>query len=240
MNINLSYLVMKVAMAKLNYIRILLIAGIICLSCFGGCSESANSAKNRRLSPDYSNVEFEKVSEPLPTAKTLYVMANILASQGRDAEREVVMKRIIREYPDFFPVYNSLAELQLRQGRKKEAIETMQAGLRIRPEDATLLNNIGMCRLICMEYEKALEMFTKAAGLMPQNVRYRANMAVTLSLMGHYDESLSLFRQILPPEDADYNVNAIRKTKISEASLLQEEDIDDTMIDEILKELDKI
>ena len=208
-------------MAKLNYIRPLLIAGIICLSCSGDCLGSANSAKNRRLPPDYSNVKLEKVSEPPPTAKTLYVIANILATQGRDAECQSVMERIIREYPQFFPVYNSLAKLQLRQGLKKEAIETLQAGLSIQPGDATLLNNIGMCRLICMEYEKALEMFTKAAGIMPQNARYRANMAVTLSLMGRYDESLSLFRQILSPEDADYNVNVIRKNKTSEASFLQ-------------------
>lgn len=215
-------------MAKSNYIRLLLVAGVICSICFSGCQESADSEKNKGLSRDYSTSEFAEVSEPRPTAKTLYVMANILDAQGKSAKCEAVMKRIIREYPDFFPVYNSLAKLQLRQGRKNEAIETMHCGLRIRPEDTMLLNNIGMCWLICAEYENALEMFTKAAGIMPGNKKYRANMAVTLSLIGHYEESLSLFRQILPQEDADYNVNAIRKTKMSGATFLHGMDIGPT------------
>lgn len=216
---------MEVAMTKLAYIRTLVMMSIICLICFGGCKESAKSvksAKNRRLAPDYSNVKFEEVSDPVPTAKTLYVVANILETQGNYAESEAVMKKIISQYPDFFPVYNHLAELQLQQGRKKDAIETMRAGLVICPEDTTLLNNTGMCWLMCSEYEKALEMFTKAASIIPQNAKYRANMAVTLSLMGRYEESLSLFRQILSPEDAEHNVNVIRNTRISEPSLLKE------------------
>lgn len=212
-------------MAKLNSTILFLIAAIVFMVCFSGCSESAKSEKNKNVIPDYSKLKFDEVSEPIPTAKTLYVIANIFASQGKAAECEAVMKRIIREYPDFFPVYNSLAELQLRQGRKKDAIETMYGGLRARPEDTTLLNNIGVCQLICMDYENALEMFTKAASIMPENAKYRANMAVTLSLMGHYEESLSLFRQVLSQEDAEYNVNAIRKTKISKTPFLHGMDI---------------
>ena len=203
-------------MAKFNHIMLFLLVSIICLVCFGGCSKSARSEKSGKLSPSHSTKE----SELRPTAKTLYVMANILASQGKEQNCEVVMKRIIREYPDFFPVYNSLAELQLRQSRKKEAIKTMHAGLRINPEDTILLNNIGMCWLICTEYENALEMFTEAAGIMPENMKYRANMAVTLSLMGHYEESSSLFRQILPQKDADYNVSLFRTINMSQISNL--------------------
>lgn len=212
-------------MAKLNCTISFLIIAIVCMVCFSGCSESAKSEKNKNVYPDYSKLKFDEVSEPVPTARTLYVVANILASQGKVTECEAVMKRIIREYPEFFPVYNSLAELQLRQGRKKGAIHTMQSGLAIRPEDTTLLNNIGMCQLICMEYEKALEMFTKAACVMPGNPKYRANMAVSLSLMGHYDESLSLFSQVLSQEDATYNVNTIRKTEAGKPSLLYGIDI---------------
>ena len=80
-----SNFMMVGTMAKSNYIRLLLIAGVICSICFSGCQESANSEKNKRLSPNYSTSKFEKVSEPVPTAKTLYIMANILASQGKDA-----------------------------------------------------------------------------------------------------------------------------------------------------------
>lgn len=199
-------------MVKSNYTWLFLISAI-CLICIGGCSKSARSEKKSRLSPDYSRTEFDKASGLKPNAKTLYVIANILASQGKERGSEATMKKIIVEYPDFFPVYNTLAELQLRQGRKAEAIATMHAGLGVNPEDTMLMNNIGMCQLIRMEYEAALEMFAKAAAIVPGNTKYRANMAVALSLLGRYEESASLFRHILSQEDTDHNVNTIRDTK---------------------------
>jgi len=158
-----------------------------------------------------SKSDFGNRSEPIPTAKTLYAVAKILAIQGKDSECEGVKKRIIREYPSFFPVYNSLAQLQMRQGRTNEAIETIHAGLRIRSKDTVLLNNLGMCWLVRMEYEKALEMFAEAAGIMPENARYRANMAVALSLMGRYEESLSLFKQVLREDQASRNASVLQE-----------------------------
>jgi Flp pilus assembly protein TadD len=170
--------------------------GIIFIPCFSGCS---------------NNAEFRSNSEPTPTADTLYAMTNIFAAQRRDSECEAVMKRIISEYPEFLPVYNDLAELQMRQGRTNEAIATINCGLNINPKNPMFLNNLGMCWLIRMGYANALEMFTRAAGIMPENTRYRANMAVALSLMGRYEESLSLFEQVLEQEQANHNVNVLQK-----------------------------
>ena len=202
---------MNMRATRLNRVMPVFVLSIICMICFCGCSQPANSATNAYLVPNGSSPQFGNQSEPIPTAKTLYAMANIVAAQGKDSEYEAVMKRIIREYPDFFPVYNDLAELQMRQGRTNEAIETIQSGLRIRPKDTTLLNNLGMCWLVRMEYENALAMFAEAAGIMPENARYRANMAVALSFMGRYEESLSLFKQVLRKEQASHNVRVLQE-----------------------------
>lgn len=193
---------------KLNYIILSFLMGVICIPCFSGCS---NSATNAYLSPKNSGTEFRNHSEPTPTAKTLYAVANIFAAQGRDSECEAVMKRIISEYPEFLPVYNDLAELQMRRGRTNEAIATIHRGLTINPKNPMFLNNLGMCWLVRMKYENALEMFAKAAGIMPENTRYRANMAVALSLMGRYEESLSLFEQVLQEDQASHNVNVLQE-----------------------------
>jgi Flp pilus assembly protein TadD len=73
-----------------------------------------------------------------------------------------------------------------------------------------------MCWIIKRDYENALKMFTKAAGIMPENVKYRANMAVALGLMGRDDESLSLFYQVLPEDQAKYNLSILQEARSSE------------------------
>lgn len=149
--------------------------------------------------------------DPPPSAKTLYSMADILATQGKDVQCEFVLRRCISQYPRFTPAYNSLAELELRQGRVHEAVDILSRALALRPRDPVLLNNLGMCRLIRKDYEKALAHFTEAAGLVPESKRYRANMATTLGLLGRHEESLALLEQILPADKARHNAEVLRR-----------------------------
>jgi Flp pilus assembly protein TadD len=189
--------------------------GFLCILCSGGCSESAGSGTNTDWVMDKSELEFQTQGNDPPTAKTLYAMADILSAQGRDSECEYVLKRIIQDNPKFLPAYNSLAELQMRQGRTNAAIETLQHALKINPEDTVILNNLGMCRIVRRDYENALKMFTEAAGIMPENMKYRANMAVALGMMGRDEESLSLFKQVLPEDQANYNLSVLREARSS-------------------------
>ncbi len=119
-------------------------------------------------------------------------MAEILATQGKEAQCEFVLRRCVQEHPRFTPAYNSLAELQMRQGRVHEAVAVLSKALEIRPKDPVLLNNLGMCFLIQKEYIKALDQFTQAAGLVPESEKYRANMATSLGLMGRFERYLVL------------------------------------------------
>ncbi|MHC4385488.1 MAG: tetratricopeptide repeat protein [Planctomycetota bacterium] len=146
-----------------------------------------------------------------PTAKTLYLMADMLSAQGKDAEAEQMYRRIIDQYPEFSPAYNDLASVLMRQRRIPEAMKVLEAGLEIRANDPVLLNNTGMCWLIRKRYQRALDSFTKASALVPENTRYRSNMATALALMGRYDEALSLYRQILPEQQARENVRILKE-----------------------------
>lgn len=203
-------------MKSVNYILfkqfgLLLIGVLIYVFCLSGCSEPTNSMSNIDSVLDNPELEFQKNANRPPTAATLYAMADILATQGKDSGCEYLLKRINQEYPEFFPAYNSLAELQMRHGRINEAIDTISSGLRIRPRDPVLLNNLGICWIVRRNYEKALEMCTRAAGVIPENARYRANMAVALGLLGRYEESLSLFRQVLPEDQANHNLRVLQE-----------------------------
>jgi len=146
-----------------------------------------------------------------PTAKTLYLMADMVLTQGKDAEAEQLYRRILSEYPRFLPAYNDLASLLIRHRRIPEAMKTIKAGLAIKAEDPVLLNNMGMCWLIRKRYQNAMDYFTKAAAVEPENTRYRSNMATALALMERYEEALSLYRQILPEEQAQENVRILRE-----------------------------
>jgi Flp pilus assembly protein TadD len=194
---------------------LLLLVDVLLCSCLVGCSEPATPGLGERSILDQSEANLPTLSDRPPTAKTLYAVADILAKQGRDSECSSVLRRIIQEYPQFLPAYNSLAQLQMRQGRPEEAMQTICAGLRLRPKEPVLSNNLGVCWLTLREYEKALDAFAGAVEAVPKNARYRANMAVALGLWGRYDESMSLYRQVLTEEEANHNVDILREARMN-------------------------
>jgi len=151
-----------------------------------------------------------------PTAKTLYLMADILTAQGKDTEAEQLYRRIHSQYPEFRPAYNAYAALLMRQRRIPEATLTLENGLEQNPNDPVLLNNLGMCFLIRKDYPRALKYFTDAAAVVPENTRYRSNMATVLALMDRKDEALALYKQILPEKEALENIQALYKSVESE------------------------
>jgi len=155
---------------------------------------------------DFAPDSFDTAVDRGPTVATLHAMARVMAAQGRDAECEIVLEKLIEEHPDFLPAYNELAELHMRNGSLMSAQAALELGLQRASEDAVLLNNMGMCFLLQQKYEAALEHFTRATAADPSDARSRANMATALGLLGRTDESLALFYQVLPPEDAHYNV----------------------------------
>lgn len=144
-----------------------------------------------------------------PTARTLYILADITAAKGRDRESQLLLERITDEYPGFFPAYNRLAEAHMRNRRIPEAVEVLSAGLAIDPREPVLLNNLGMCRLIRKDYHKALVCFTEASNVVPAHPRYRSNMATALTLLGRHEEALVQWQQVLPLEEAMENVQVL-------------------------------
>ncbi len=203
----------KTHSVQLSLVLSFWIVGLICMFSLGACSESVCSGPNMGSASNNSEKNFHKQADCPYTSKALFVMADILATQGRDSECEFILRRIIQEYPKYLPAYNSLAELQMRQGRTETAIEIIHDAFRINSEDPLLLNNLGVCWIVRGDYDKALEMFAGATGIMPENTRYRTNMAVALGLMARYEESLSLFKQVLPEDQANHNLSVLRENR---------------------------
>jgi len=171
-----------------------------------GCSISNAAGRPARPARNKMEDAFQVAIDRPPTAKTLYVVARLLAVRGKDSECQWILKRIITNYPTFMPAYCKLAELHMRSQRIDDAVKVLKLGLSVRQSDSVLLNDLGMCWFIKGEYGQAVQFFTQAAAAMPQNARYRSNMALAYGMMGRYEEALSLFEQVVPTAEAHFNL----------------------------------
>jgi len=179
-----------------------------------GCQRTMDMLRFRSK-PDRTaeELEFEAGANRKPTAKTLYGMARILAAKGQDTQCQILLQRILDEYPEFMPAYCDMAELQMRHGHVRGAIGTLSAAVQRKPTDAVMLNNLGMCYLEQGDHAASLTCFIKAAGAAPGNTRFRANTATALGLLGRYEESLSLYKQILTPPEAHKNLGVLCRAR---------------------------
>ena len=172
--------------------------------------------------PPSETSQFDSGSKRNPSAETLQAIARIMASQGKDDQCEVVLLRLVRDFPDRASAYNELSELYLRNDRVESAVAILQAGIEHCPKDVVLLNNLGMCFLVQKDYEHALAQFTGAAACDPADVRARSNMAVALGMLGRMDEALALYMQSLPPSDAHYNLGVLWQMRGDESEAAKE------------------
>jgi Flp pilus assembly protein TadD len=184
-------------------VRPTLLSVALSLALSAGCAQQQAAPRLPvRENAPASDSAFDKAADRPPTTKTLYVMAKLYAGQGKDAEAEAALKRVLVESPKFTPAYCELAEAQLRQGRAEDAVRTLSAGLKVAPRDPVLLNDLGMCHLLKKDYERALTSFRAASAANPSDARYRSNTAVSLGMLGRYDEALVVYAQVVSPADA--------------------------------------
>ncbi|HEV2294158.1 MAG TPA: tetratricopeptide repeat protein [Tepidisphaeraceae bacterium] len=167
---------------------------------------------------EMDDAAFAAGANKAPSQDTLYALARILATQGRDAECEYVLTRILQAHPEYLPAYADLGELYLRGNRLEDATTILSDGLSRAPQDPVLLNNMGMCSFLEAEYERALEAFTAAAAAAPRDPAYRANRAAALGMLGRDKEARSVYQSVLDsPEDVAHNIAVLRAAREGKA-----------------------
>ncbi len=174
-----------------------------------GCATGSGSP-TRHSARDSGRQTEEEAAIPEPNVKTLYALARIFKAQGKEDQSEMVLQRLIAEYPGFVPAYSDLAELYMGIDRIEEAMETLNAGLELSPEDPVLLNNLGICKLYVGDHEAALARFRQASAQMPRESRYRGNIALALALQERYEDAEAVYSQIVSDEQAQQNIETIR------------------------------
>lgn len=171
----------------------------------GGC---ATTGEQRNVA--YAEPDIPGLGPQPPRANTIYGMTRLMRSQGKTEQAELALIGLMREYPNYSPTYNDLAEIRLEQGRMEEAMHYVERGLEVAPNDVVLLNNAGVCHLMKHDYATALDYFKRASGLAPYENRYRANVALAMGLNGDIEGSRALYSQIVSKEQADHNAALIQ------------------------------
>lgn len=200
--------------------RIRALAAATALLLLAGCTSTSDAAP--RWDSEVPESEFATLGEQAPSASTLYTMARLCASQGRDAQCELVLGELVRAHPGFAPGWVDLAELFVRGDRVDDAVRTLEAARVHHPVDVVIANDLGVCQLLRGRTNEALALFTEAAGLSPDDARTRANMALALGLLGRSEEAASLYAQFLPPSAVHRNLAIAAEARGDEAGAAQE------------------
>ena len=161
--------------------------------------------------PDRSYFDGGALKEPDPM--TIVLTGRVLRSQGRYAESEYVLRRVIDEYPRFAPAYSELGELLIKDGRTSEAINVLEVAVDELPESAFLWNDLGMCLLVAGDNGGAAERFRQAMALDPDEATYTANLAMVTGIMGSYDEAVELYGLVMPMSEARANVAKLARAR---------------------------
>lgn len=153
--------------------------------------------------------DFAAGANRAPTANTLIALSQVLACQGRDADCEAVLHRLLADYPDCQAAYVELAQCHMRQHDSARAADVLDKALLRWPGNPSLLNNLGMCHLMAHEYTVASKAFAQAHDAQPAQATYQTNLALALGMSGKYDEALVQYQGALPPADAHYNLGLL-------------------------------
>ena len=161
--------------------------------------------------PNRSYFDGGALQEPDPM--TIVLTGRVLRSQGRLAESEYILRRVISEYPDYAPAYSELGELLIKDGRTSDAIRILQEGVVELPGSAFLLNDLGMCLLVAGDYIGASDRFHEAMDLDPAEATYTANLAMVTAIQGEYDEAVAIYSKVMPVAEAHSNVAELAQAR---------------------------
>lgn len=98
-----------------------------------------------------------------------------------------------------------------REGHYKEAIATFERAQALAPGQASVLNNLAMAHALNGEAARAEVLLREAAEVEGTDARVRQNLALVLGVQGKYGEAKTVASVDLTEENAQSNVDFLRK-----------------------------
>lgn len=110
-------------------------------------------------------------------------LAEIAASQGRNADAVLWLEKAASENPDVVEPGMRLGAMYLKQGEKVKALTLVRKLHAANPTNADLLDQLGQAQIANGDANGALESYSKLTGLVPKSARAQLRLATAHMLL---------------------------------------------------------
>jgi|GEM_PF-2819759 len=147
---------------------------------------------------------------PRISTKTHLASARMLEATGNYAGATKQYEHVIENDPDMALAYHRLAVLYVKLGYLDKAQDTLQRAIEKGADEASLRNNLGFTLMRMNRLDDAEQMLDAALAISPNFHRARMNLAICHAKAGRTDQALVNFVQVVPEDQAFYNIGVIR------------------------------
>jgi len=147
---------------------------------------------------------------PRISTKTHLASARMLEATGNYAGATKQYEHVIENDPDMALAYHRLAVLYVKLGYLDKAQDTLQRAIEKGADEASLRNNLGFTLMRMNRLDDAEQMLDAALAISPNFHRARMNLAICHAKAGRTDQALMNFVQVVPEDQAFYNIGVIR------------------------------
>jgi superkiller protein 3 len=139
-----------------------------------------------------------------PEREQLYNHATALLKSGKFEQAAQEYKKIVTQWPDFFPAFSLLGVAYTQMGRLQEAGTYFQRAVQLAPDSAEARNNLGVNYLARDMPTQAATEFEKATAADPRKVSAWFNLGMASLQTGNPTGALAALEnaRALAPEDA--------------------------------------
>ncbi len=157
-----------------------------------------------------SQAQLESMRGPRIAASTHLASAGMLERQNNHNAAIKQYEEAIESDPKLVQAYFGLGRLHFKLKQFEEAALALARGAAAQCDVPSVHNNLGFTYLQQRKYEDAERSFRRALELSPHFVRARMNLAITLARMDRINDSIDQFSEIVPQDDAYFNIAVIR------------------------------
>ncbi|MBE9051243.1 tetratricopeptide repeat protein [Nostocales cyanobacterium LEGE 11386] len=127
----------------------------------------------------------------------LLQQANTLSSQGKFADAEENLRKLIKKFPKYSFGHFELGNVLFRQDKAEEAISAYREAIRLNSNHALAYNGIGLVYASQNRWEEAITEYQKALEINPNYGDALANSALALLQTNKRNEALASLEKAL-------------------------------------------
>lgn len=141
---------------------------------------------------------------------------------GRFAQAESSAKKLLKQFPNAFPLLNLYGNALAAQSKTRDAVAVFRKALQIEPGIAELHFNVGMLLATLGRNEEAIASYKKAVSLKPSLVDAHYNLGIAYQALRQYELAAQSYRKAVEIEPRFYEAMANLGVVSQEQGLLEE------------------